>query len=194
MMRGGKSSLAVLLCALLSTGTAGAGTANDDPDDRDAREEIEELVVRGRKPSELRAAVEAARIRVYEVFNELNGDDAFDVHCRSEAATGRRMPRQVCRPRFRDDISSASAAAFQRTLKETCGSASQECIFANDFAASVGLSRAQAEEAREGPMQQLFEREFERVMLEHPELQQAILDYEAAEQALQESLRRRRRN
>jgi len=145
------------------------------------------------------ASVRAARVRVYDVFNALNSDDAFDVHCRREAATGRRIKRHVCRPRFRDDISSAAARAFVSGLKDRCPGAlpMQECIFGTEntrnLFAEQAISRAQAEESREGPMQKLFVNEFARVVLEHPELQQAILEYEALERAYHESRRGRRR-
>jgi len=197
-MFGKTSWLAMVVCTLLCGGTSWAqpaGAGNDDSHDDASSGDIEELVVRGRKPRELRTALEAARVRVYEVFNALNSDDRFDVHCRHEAATGRRMRKHVCRPEFKDEVLGAAGAAFQATLKEVCPAdiTAQDCLFTRPFVASLALSRAQAEEARAGPMQQLFVLEFERIALEHPELQQAILEYEAAEQALQEALRRRRR-
>lgn len=181
--------LAMIPCALLCADASWA----------QASDEVEELIVRGRKPAELRAAVEAARVRVYDVFNALNSDDAFDVQCRREASTGRRMKRQVCRPRFKDDISNAAAKAFVNGIKDWCrtGLTMQECIFGTDDRRSYvaqGISRAQAEESREGPMQKLFVNEFVRVLLENPELQQAILDYEALEQAYHESRPGRRRD
>ena len=189
--------LAAFGCALLLAGTSWAqpaGPANGPSGDDASREDIEEFVVRGRKPRELRTALEAARVRVYEVFNALNSDDRFDVRCRHEAATGRRMRKHICRPRFQDEISAAAAEAFMYALKEVCPAdmAGQECLFRRKFAASLALERAQAEEVRAGPLQELFVLEFERIALEHPELQQAMLEYEVVEQALQESLRRRR--
>ncbi len=46
---------------------------------------------------------------------------------------------------------------------------------------------AQGEEIREGTMQQRFAVEMARVVAENPQLQQAILDYEAVERAYDEA-------
>jgi len=162
--------------------------AHDRPgDDRRDESSLEEVVVRGQPLSELRTALEMARVRVYDLFNDLNSDDAFDVRCRHEAATGTRMRQHICRPQFKDDISNASARAWVYGIKDWCtGGLTQECIF-DGPAAQHAMSRAQAEETREGPTQKLFEAELARVLLESPELQQAILDYEALERAYDEA-------
>lgn|GEM_PF-3200704 len=193
--------LAILPCMLIwsQASSAQATDAASDARRSNLSDEVEELIVRGRKPSDFRAALEVARVRVYDVFNDLNSDDAFDVHCRREASTGRRIKRQVCRPQFRRDISYDAARAYLSAIKDVCPGelTTQECIFGDEvatrYAAPQALSMAQAEESREGPMQKLFVNEFARVLLENPELQQAILDYEALEQAYHESRRGRRR-
>ena len=59
-----------------------AATASEDPPD--------EVIVRGRRIGELRVQVEAARIRAYDIFNDLNGDDDFDVACHEESRSGTR--------------------------------------------------------------------------------------------------------
>src|SRR5690606_12083183 len=102
------ASSLVLLCPV-----ALWAQAHDRPgDDRRDESSLEEVVVRGQPLSELRTALEMARVRVYDLFNDLNSDDAFDVRCRHEAATGTRMRQHICRPQFKDDISNASARAW----------------------------------------------------------------------------------
>jgi len=156
-----------------------------------ARDEPEEVVVRGRRPADFRSALEAARVRVYEVFNDLNSDDAFDVHCQAEDSTGTRLRQRTCRPQFKDDISNAAARAWMDGLRSACTSGvSQECIFSP--AASQAISMAQGEEIKEGTMQQRFAAEMARVVAENPELQRAILDYEAIERAYDEARAGRR--
>jgi hypothetical protein len=146
----------------------------------------DEVIVRGRKLADFRAELDAARIRVYDLFNELNSDDAFDVHCQTQDATGTRMQHQTCRPQFQDDISSAAGQAWVRGIKDACGGQlTQECIFSE--AANQGISAAQAEEAREPGMQQRFAVEMARVVAKSPEMQQAILNYEAVERAYDEA-------
>lgn len=173
-----------LLCALPPSAQPQDHSGDESRDDSSV-DDLEELVVRGRRLSDFRSALEIARVRVYDLFNDLNSDDAFDVHCQREASTGTRMRQQICRPQFKNDISNAAAKAWVYGIKEVCGGLTQDCIFSDS--AQQGMSRAQAEESREGAMQKLFEREFERVLLESPELQEAILDYEALERAHDEA-------
>jgi hypothetical protein len=49
------------------------------------------------------------------------------------------------------------------------------------------MSAAQAEESKEGFIQRRFELEMARVVLEHPELREAMLDYAAIERAYLET-------
>jgi hypothetical protein len=146
----------------------------------------EEVIVQGQRPSDLRIKLEAARVHVYDVFNQFNSDDAFDVRCKLQDSTGTRMRQNICQPRFRTDISNAAVKAWSYALSSACaGGRSQECIFSD--AAQGAMSAAQAEESKEGYMQKQFESEMARVVLEHPELQEAMLDYAAVERAYLEA-------
>jgi hypothetical protein len=152
------------------------------------REEPDEVIVRGRRLADFRAELEAAQIRVYDLFNELNSDDAFDVQCRVEDSTGTRLRQQTCRPQFVDDISSDAATAWVNGFKDACpAGVTQVCIFENAGAASQAKSAALAEEGREPTMQKRFADELARVVRDHPEMQQALLDYEAVERAYDEA-------
>jgi hypothetical protein len=172
--------LAMTSCALLSAGSVLAQpTAGDEP---------EEVIVRGRRLADFRADLEAAQIRVYDLFSELNSDDTFDVSCQIEDSTGTRLRQQTCRPQFVDDISSDAGKAWVNGFKDACpGGMTQECIFENPRAASQAKSAALAEEGREPGMQKRFAAEMARVVRDHPELQRALLDYEAAERAYAEA-------
>jgi hypothetical protein len=183
------AALALLPCALLGAQPVAAQAADA------AREAPEEVIVRGRRLADFRAELEAAQLRVYDLFNELNSDDAFDVRCQTEDATGTRLRQQTCRPRFVDDISSAAAVAWVNGLKDACGvdGLTQECIFDNPRAASQAKSVALGEEGREPTMQKRFAAEMARVVRDHPEMQQALLDYEAVELAYDEASDGRRR-
>lgn len=176
---------AALLCAIPARAQPGV-PANENDAKGAARDAPEEIIVRGQRLSDFRIAVEAARVRVYGLFNDLNSDDAFDVSCRDEDSTGTRMRQTVCRPRFKDDISSAAAKAWVYGIKDACGgSFSADCIFGEQ--AASGISRAQAEEGKEPLMQKRFAQEMARVVASSRELQQAILDYEALERAYAEA-------
>jgi hypothetical protein len=183
------TSLGLISTALLCSGSLWAQAADSasDASRNDAeRDDPEEVIVRGRRLSDFRFALEAARVRVYDVFNDLNSDDAFDVRCQYEASTGTRMPQHICRPRFKDDISNAAARAYTSTLKDRCpGGLTQACIFSPY--SSQAIANAQAAESPCAVMQKRFAVEMARVVAEHPELQQAILDYEAVERAYDEA-------
>jgi hypothetical protein len=179
--------LLLILCAPLSSAPllAQAPDLEVSRQNDASHDDPEEIVVRGRRLSDFRFALEAARVRVYDVFNALNGDDAFDVRCEAESSTGTRMRQRICRPRFKNDISSAAAQAWVHGLLHACGGLTGYCIFSE--AAQSGMSRAQAEESKEPLMQQRFAQEMARVVAGSAELQQAILDYQALERAFEEA-------
>src|SRR3982751_3474558 len=60
-------------------------------------QESEEVVVRGTRLYELRAAIIAAEDRFYARYNELNKVDDFDIECTVEAPTGTRFKQRTCR-------------------------------------------------------------------------------------------------
>lgn len=75
--------------------------------------EVEEIVVVGQRTlSSLRAKVVAAEDHFYDVFNELNDDDRYDIHCENFAPLGTRIKARRCVPRFVDDAQQEEALAF----------------------------------------------------------------------------------
>jgi len=60
----------------------------------------EEVVVRGRSRTLLRAEIRIAEEALYERFNEINSDDEFDIFCRFEPVTGSRVLRRLCQANF----------------------------------------------------------------------------------------------
>ena len=150
----------------------------------------EEVIVRGQRLPELRVAVEEARVRVYDLFNDLNSDDAFDVKCQYEDSTGSRMRQHVCRPRFKTDIATAAAREWRNGLISACGGVTQECIFSE--AAQQAMSMAQGEESRDAYMQQRFTDEMARVVVQSEEFREAILDFQDLERRYEEARSRRR--
>lgn len=84
-------------------------------------ETLDEVVVKGNLTSlsGLRAAIIAAEDRFYARWNELNADDQYDIQCRVEAPTGRRMFRRSCAPRVVDDLTHAIAMGLVRGNSDT---------------------------------------------------------------------------
>lgn len=151
-----------------------AATAPQDPPD--------EVIVRGRRIGELRVQVEAARIRAYDIFNDLNSDDDFDVACHEESRSGTRVPRTVCRAQFEDRISSRAGQEYISAIKWVCPDGlTQDCIFSDT--SQYGISAAQAVEGEAPIRRKQMTDEITRLANENDEFAQAILDwYEKSQQ------------
>ena len=158
-----------------------------------AQENPEEVVVRGRRIGEIRAEVETARARAYELFNGLNSNDDFDVYCHKESRSGTNVPQMVCRAQFENRISAAAAKEYLAGLFSACrgpGGVTQDCMFSD--AGAGAISRAQGVESElPGKREQMTDEIF-RVARENDEFAQAILDWYGATQ--QYEVARKRRN
>lgn len=74
--------------------------------------ELDEVVVRGTKLWQMREAILNAEKRFYALYNELNADDDFDVHCDMEAPLGTRLESRVCRVAYVADAQADFAQAL----------------------------------------------------------------------------------
>lgn len=93
---------------LLMFGSSIAEDSSDTPVEKiepDA-EIIDEVTVLGvRELADLRAEVIEAENVVYDVFNDLNDDDRYDIICKKETRIGSQIPKRVCQARlFRDAV------------------------------------------------------------------------------------------
>lgn len=61
---------------------------------------VDEVLVPGRRPANLRVEIERLEIAVYDRFNALNSDDEYDIHCLNQAPTGSNVPIRTCAPNF----------------------------------------------------------------------------------------------
>lgn len=97
----------VCLVVLLGLGApALAQETRSLPQDAD----VEEVIVPGRRPENLRVEIERLEVAVYERFNALNSDDDFDIHCFKQAPTGSNIPLRTCAPNFVIEAESDSAS------------------------------------------------------------------------------------
>tara|TARA_B100000686_G_scaffold16775_1_gene15637 strand:- start:988 stop:1548 length:561 start_codon:yes stop_codon:yes gene_type:complete len=70
---------------------------DSEPDIQAEDRIIEEITVQGERTIfSLRAQIETAETQVYNLFNELNSNDEFDVTCEKTVYIGSRIPRRVC--------------------------------------------------------------------------------------------------
>jgi hypothetical protein len=95
------AALSVLLAVLLPIAVQAAAPAADVPQaatpaDR-PDEVLDEALVVGTKLWKLRQKAVEVEDRFYALYNQLNKDQDFDVHCHIEAPTGRIIKERVCR-------------------------------------------------------------------------------------------------
>jgi hypothetical protein len=77
---------------------------------------VEEVIVIGLRPiTSIRHEIANTEDLIYETFNELNDDDAFDIICTNEAPIGSQIRRRVCRSRFMVESETAAFMDFLDT-------------------------------------------------------------------------------
>jgi hypothetical protein len=79
------------------------------------QDDIEELIIPGRVPENLRVEIERLEVAVYEQFNALNSNDEFDIHCLVQARTGTNIPQRTCAPNF---VIRAESRSAQKILTD----------------------------------------------------------------------------
>jgi hypothetical protein len=81
-----------------------------EPAGEDVDETIDEITVMGaRSLAMMRAEVIKAEDAIYELFNELNDDDGYDIICKKETRIGSQIPQRVCLARmYRDEVAMAT--------------------------------------------------------------------------------------
>lgn len=77
-------------------------------------EVLEEVIVKGERLWQLRAAIVKAEDRFYARWNELNKDRDFDMKCYMEAPLGTRLKSRICRVAFYEDAQAEYAQAMMR--------------------------------------------------------------------------------
>lgn len=76
--------------------------------------DFDEITVMGaRSLGSLRAKVVQAEDAVFDLYNVLNDDDAYDIICKKEAPIGSQLPRRVCRSRVYRDAAAEAAEEMQ---------------------------------------------------------------------------------
>lgn len=124
-----------LLCALLpsvawsqaadsDSGPGQGSTSSTGSDAGIAEAAIEEvLVVAPRTLQSLRDELVRAEDRVHELFNALNDDDEFDIHCFMETRTGTRISQRVCKANYVDTATANDGLAYLAFLRGELGAA-----------------------------------------------------------------------
>lgn len=93
----------------------GAAPAVSAPSAED-RALVEEVIVIGLRPmASIRHEITNTEDLIYNTFNELNDEDAFDIICTKEAPIGSQISRRVCRSRFMIESESQAFLDFLDT-------------------------------------------------------------------------------
>ena len=98
-----------LVCISITSGYS-VGALASESESVDAPQEI--IVRPNRTFRNLRHQANLAERKVYQLFNEMNDDDFYDIHCHVEAPKGTRIRQQTCRPEFIDRATREDALAF----------------------------------------------------------------------------------
>jgi hypothetical protein len=117
-------------------------------------EPIEEIIVYGDKSLyHYRLEMYRAQDLVFTTFNSINSDDQYDVHCYDESAPGSRVKRHICRASFVKEAEAAEAMGFM-----------------------LGHPHVPAKTVIFQKHSELTE-ELDKLMLESPELREAVIKY-----------------
>jgi len=104
--------LNIVCIAILFSATTGATEAGT---------EVDEVVVRGQRLYEMRAAIVAAEDKFFARYNDLNSIDEFDIDCRQLKRTGSISERRACFPRIVEQATTDEAKAFYDAWLQIAG-------------------------------------------------------------------------
>ena len=162
-----------------------------------AADASDEIIVRGKRSLfRLRIETEAARERVWQVFNDINSDDDFDISCVDARRTGTHVASRACRPNYANRATSRAGKELARRIQRNCpppvspmGDNSQ-CL-ASAMAQSVGDT--QAEMGRIAVMDERLDQEFRRLAGTNADLARAVLDFLQKKNSYEDAVRSRKR-
>jgi hypothetical protein len=131
---------------------------------------LDEVVVRGTQLWKLRQRMKKTEDKFYALYNKLNKEQDFDVHCHIETPTGRVIKERICRVAFFEDAQEIEAKALL-----------------DGHSAPPAYMVAQARNAD-------FEAHFLKVINSDPRLLKMVREREALGAQYSEELKRRYRN
>ena len=163
-----RSSEILIMGGLLSLALVTSGHCQSVPDSEvvpEPEEEIEEIRVYGDK-SLLRLQLEVyeAEDAYFDLFNLLNSDDDYDIHCYREAQTGSRLKRRVCKTNYLIRLEAEASEEWVKSLQ-------------------AGVSRSYIDPAtRVQRLDAKVQEEMDRLAAEKPEFLERINEYSIKKQ------------
>ena len=144
--------------------------------------ELDEIVVRGTRLSELRAGIVAAENRFYSRYNELNSIRDFEISCIMDAPTGQKKKVRRCRTGLEVRARTEEAEDILNSLQR-----SSSTIGGGDAVASrttnvdiMSLHQKREEQFRQHFLQLVNTHADLRALLDEREARQAVYDKELA--------------
>jgi len=163
-----------MLLAMASVGMC--QTVSAQGVDPAAADEIEEIVVYGDKSlGLLRSDIYRAEEKAFSLFNSLNSDDDYDIHCYKEAQTGSHIKRRICKANFVRKLEAEATSRWLRNL-QSGGRAGQP------YGEAMVRTQQKAE---------ILRKEMEVLILENADLLKAVVELSNAKQILESERQRR---
>ena len=114
------------LCLLLVVGLGASVMAQEAAPTPQAV--VDEVIVPGSRPENLRVEIERLERVVYERWNALNSNDEFDVHCLDSEPTGSNITQTHCAPNFVIEAESRAAEDSVHGARSTGRSRNDEYL------------------------------------------------------------------
>jgi hypothetical protein len=180
--------IAGVLCAafLAVTPFTLAQTIGTDDQPAKAQETIDEIIVYGDLSlAQLRRQMHKASEAFFDVYNDINSDDQFDIFCDYETRLGERRRTHVCRPRFALKAEARETSAFMLSGGSIQRSTGPGAGFNPGYGYVTPISKRVYE--KEAEMWQ----EVSELLAEHPGFQEAYEDLVRARSGYDSELARR---
>lgn len=117
--------MALAIVALCAT-TVCAAAAADTPPTSNPSAPTDEIIVTARAIAQFRLRIRLAEDAVFARFNEINGDDRFDIHCYMQASTGSRIEQRLCLSNSWREEDQHFAQAWVAQLRQEYGANPQQ--------------------------------------------------------------------
>jgi hypothetical protein len=153
----------------------------------------DEVIVRGKRSLfDLRGELQEARTRIWDIFNEINSNDDFDISCVDAPRTGSRLPRRVCRPKYANDGTSQVGKDLAGRIQRNCNPQSEwfgQCL---EQAFQFSGAEGSATIGRLDVLDKRLDEELQKLAHTNSDLANAILDYQSKEREYQDARRERK--
>ena len=158
----------MLLCtSALAQNEEGLQDSSDAPETQVNESEIEQIIVQGERTTfALRMEIQSAETEVYNLFNELNSNDEFDVTCEDVVYTGTRIPRRTCMAAFLREEMAYQTQTFVQSIPLGDGLGAPGSGVMLNFETVQGEVREKAE---------AMEQEMIRIAVENPEFAEVLI-------------------